>query len=69
MRMEPGYLPTPRQIAEACLRIQQSWSPTEKKRRLVGYSREHLETPWLPPRIDTSMCTSRVRKEVTELTA
>ena len=69
MRMEPGYLPTPHQIAEACLLIRESWSVAEKKRRLVGYSQEMLDNAWLPPRIDTSMCHSRVRKEVSELTA
>lgn len=69
MRMEPGYLPTPSQITEACLTIRESWSPAEKRRRLVGYSQELVDHRWLPPRIDTSTCTSRVRKEVSELTA
>lgn len=69
MRMEPGYLPTPNQITEACLMIRESWSAAEKRRRLVGYSQELVDNRWQPPRIDTSMCTSRVRKEVSELTA
>lgn len=69
MRMEPGYLPTPNQITEACLTIRENWSQAEKQRRLVGYSQEVLECRWSPPRIDTSLCTSRVRKEVSELTA
>jgi len=69
MRMEPEYLPTPNQIIEECLAIRDSWSPAEKKRRWVRYSQELLDNHWLPPRIDTSMCTSRVRKEVSELTA
>jgi|GEM_PF-1451578 len=69
MRMQPGYLPTPHQIAEACLMIRETWSPSEQQRRLVGYAQEELKNPWLPPRIDTSLCHSRVRKEVSELTA
>lgn len=69
MRMEPGYLPTPDQIIQECLNIRAQWSPAETRRRLVGYAQEMIDTPWLPPRIDTSMCTSRVRKEVSELTA
>ncbi len=69
MRMEPGYLPTPNQITEACSMIRETWSPAERRRRLVGYSTEMVESCWLPPRIDTTMCTSRVRKEVSELTA
>ena len=69
MRIQPGYLPTPQQITAACLTIRESWSPAEKRRRLVGYSQELIHSHWLPPRIDTSMCTSRLRKEVSELTA
>lgn len=68
MRMEPGYLPTPNQIVEECLRIRENWTPAEKQRRTVGYSQEVLDRRWMPPRIDTSTCTSRVRKEVSELT-
>jgi len=69
MRMEPRYLPTSEQIIGECLTIRASWSPAETRRRLVGYSQEMVDTPWLPPRINTSMCTSRVRKEVSEQTA
>ena len=69
MRVQPGYLPTPHQITEACLLIRESWSAAEKRRRLVGFSHEMINRQWMPPRIDTSMCTARVRKEVSELTA
>lgn len=69
MRIEPGYIPTEEQIADACQFIRQNWSPAERQRRLVGpsYEPEHLR--WSPPRIDTSICTSRVRKAVSDLTA
>lgn len=40
----PGYYPkrddpSPQEIAEACRRIQESWSPAEKERRVVGPKR------------------------------
>ena len=69
MRIEPGYLPTPQQIADACLFIREQWSPAERQRRLVGQSYEPEVLRWSPPRIDTTMCSSRVRKAVSDLTA
>ncbi|MCG8449717.1 MAG: hypothetical protein MI725_09080 [Pirellulales bacterium] len=69
MRTEPGYLPTPQQIAAACLYIRQQWSPAEHQRRLVGQSCAPEHAGWSPPRIDTSMCTTRVRKAVSDMTS
>lgn len=31
-----AFLPTPRQIEEACLQIQADWSPRERRKRYVG---------------------------------
>ena len=69
MRAEPGYLPTPRQIALACRQIQARWSPEERERRFVGDRRHHCHTYWFPPRIDTSHASSRLRNAISELTA
>ena len=69
MRIQPGYLPTPREIVEACTEIRRRWSQAERQRRMVGYSREDFEPRWFPPRIDSSLCTARIRKEVSDLTA
>lgn len=68
MRMQPGYLPTSNQITEACLRIRQTWSTAEKRRRLVGYSDGRVENRWHPPQINLAGCTARVQKEMSELT-
>ena len=67
MRARPDYLPTPQQIASACARIRQSWSPDERRRRLVGFRRHSAVIPWQPPRIDTAICTARVRRAVAEI--
>ena len=41
--------PTPEEIREACLNLQESWSDKEQMRR-AGY--ENGEMPcWLPPRV------------------
>ena len=34
--MQPDYLPTPDEIAEACRRIQMEWTPEERMRRTMG---------------------------------
>ena len=49
------YVPTPREIAQACADIRSRWSIGEKRRRYVG---EHMpdepEIAWRPPVIDTT---------------
>jgi hypothetical protein len=69
MRARPDYLPTKRQIAKECRIIRKRWTPAERQRRLVGYGLELASTVWLPPRIDTSLCTSRVRRLAIEQSA
>jgi hypothetical protein len=69
MRTRPEYLPTPRQIAKECRLIRSRWSPAERQRRLVGFGLEMVHCVWLPPRIDTSHCNSRVRRFAVEQSA
>jgi len=40
MRLKPAYQPTPDQISEAGLRIRQSWSLAEARRRLLADPQE-----------------------------
>lgn len=69
MRARPEYLPTRRQIASQCRLIRSRWTPAERQRRLVGYSLEFSTSIWLPPQIDTSLCTARVRRLAVEQSA
>ena len=69
MRARPEYLPTRRQIAKECRIIRNHWTPAERQRRLVGYGLEMVSSVWLPPQIDTSLCTSRVRRYAVEQSA
>jgi hypothetical protein len=69
MRARPEYLPTKRQIAKECRIIRNRWTPAERQRRLVGYGMELTSAIWLPPKIDTSHCTSRVRRLAVEQSA
>ena len=62
MRACPNYLPTPSQIAEACASIRAGWSISERQRRVVDPKLRSERPCWLPPRVDTSECSSRVRK-------
>ncbi|MEO1496937.1 MAG: hypothetical protein AAFV43_07275 [Planctomycetota bacterium] len=50
------YLPTPRDIADACRSIRDSWTLSEKRRRFVGelIGDEEDEVLWRPPVVDTS---------------
>jgi hypothetical protein len=67
MRASPDYLPTPFQIASACAEIRDRWTPAERRRRAVGLHLDERQNAWLPPMIDTSLCTSRVRRVATEM--
>lgn len=69
MRARPEYLPTQRQIAKECRLIRARWTPSERQRRLVGYGLELASSVWLPPQIDTSRCTTRVRRLAVEQSA
>ena len=46
-----AYMPTPRQIAAACLSIQRRWTIAERRRRIVGGTTTTSSTRWLPPSI------------------
>lgn len=49
------YLPTSREIAQACQAIRAGWSRNEQRRRFVGeLVPEGVEQVWRPPVIDTS---------------
>lgn len=49
------YLPTPREIADACAAIRSTWTPSEKRRRFVGdEAPDEIALAWWPPVIDTS---------------
>lgn len=49
------YLPTSREIAQACQAIRAGWSRNEQRRRFVGeLVSEGVEQAWRPPVIDTS---------------
>ena len=65
MPAQPEYLPTPRQIADQCRKIRNRWTAAERQRRLVGFRRELAESMWVPPRVDTTLCTARVRRVAT----
>ncbi|HYO25438.1 MAG TPA: hypothetical protein VEQ85_10880 [Lacipirellulaceae bacterium] len=60
MRDRGEYLPTRRQIRQACVAIRSRWTPAERRRRTVG---AHLvgPAPWSPPCIETAHCLARVR--------
>ncbi|MEQ8211671.1 MAG: hypothetical protein RH917_17850 [Lacipirellulaceae bacterium] len=64
---QPGYLPTPANIATECARIRATWSDAERNRRLVGVSQDQVSTRWQPPEIATSNCMARVRSTVLSL--
>ena len=68
-RLVPEYLPTPRQITRQCAAIRRQWTPSERRRRTVGYSLVEAAATWMPPMIDTAMCVSRVRKALSEASA
>lgn len=65
-RARPSYLPTPAEIAAGCADIRRRWSRSETIRRAVGGDVGLENEPWQPPRIDTSSCTSRVRKSIAD---
>ncbi len=65
-RARPAYLPTPAEIAAGCADIRSRWSRSETIRRAVGGEVGLENQPWQPPRIDTSSCTSRVRKSIAD---
>ncbi|MBN1852663.1 MAG: hypothetical protein JW829_08060 [Pirellulales bacterium] len=69
MPIQSEYLPTPRQIAEACFRIRQQWTPAERRRRMVGGPLDLSQQVWLPPRIEMAQCIASVRKEVLDTSA
>ena len=69
MRARPDYLPSPSQIAKQCRMIRKRWTAAERRRRLVGYGREIVDSVWTPPHIDTAGCTSRVRRVAVEQSA
>ncbi|TWT37061.1 hypothetical protein KOR34_20080 [Posidoniimonas corsicana] len=49
------YLPTSREISQACARIRSRWSLNEQRRRYVGeLVPEDPTQDWRPPVIDTS---------------
>jgi hypothetical protein len=65
----PKYVPSRQQIAEACEVIRRRWTPSELRRRRVGHGLLATEPVWMPPRILTSQCLSRVRRIVAEASA
>jgi hypothetical protein len=69
MRARPEYLPTRRQIARECRLIRSRWTAAERQRRLVGFGLDLSTSVWLPPQIDTSVCTARVRRLAIEQSA
>jgi hypothetical protein len=62
MKVRPEYLPSPQQIAIGCAEIRRQWTPSELRRRTVGYELQIQQTMWFPPTIDTATCTARVRR-------
>ena len=49
------YLPTPNEIHQACERIRETWTLSERRRRFVGPELpDEVPRQWHPPTIDTS---------------
>lgn len=62
------YLPTPREIAEACEAIRARWSRNERRRRIAGGMLEDDPEPvWSPPLVDTSPLRAHATRGLADL--
>lgn len=61
---EPDYLPTRKQIEEACEEIQLGWSDYTRLKRRYGITQENREDlDWVPPLISYSEIRSIASQE------
>jgi len=61
---EPEYLPTKKEIEEACEEIQEGWSDYVRLKRQYGVTQENIDDlDWIPPLISYSEIRSIASQE------